>query len=425
MHFMECCNAVKPNSQHPRHINRRERGFSVFAQVFGVNKVTVAYSRGMFLAKLIERAIPQPKTFANFAATMSTEIIHIEESEYNSILRQAVAVIDKARTNAAKSMSCIANTAYWEIGKLLYEKKLDSGYGNRIVELLSIDLKQRYPSMGLSPRQLWNMKKFYVRYMGRDEKLLQAVAVLPWSHNLLMLSKKLNLTDEQVLYYANEVVIKGWDRDLLMNAIKLKMHENQTPILPDNNFSATLPVPQANYANEVFRNNYNLGFLGVTEPIAELELERRLVEKVKLFLLELGKGFTFIGNQHILEYNGKESRVDMLFFHRGLRCLVAIDLKIGAFKPEYAGKMNYYLSLLDRIERGEGENRSIGIILCAEKDHVDVELALEDMGKPIGVAEYQLILPKQELEKVVKDEIAIYERDRRQSLSSPTEDESN
>lgn len=233
------------------------------------------------------------------------------------------------------------------------------------------------------------------------------------------------MTDEQVLYYANEVIAKGWDRDLLMNAIKLKMHENQTPVLPDNNFSTTLPVLQANYANEVFRDNYNLGFLGVTEPIAELELERRLVEKIKLFLLELGKGFTFIGNQHVLEYNGKESKVDMLFFHRGLRCLVAIDLKIGAFKPEYAGKMNYYLSLLDRIERGEDENRSIGIILCAEKDHVDVELALEDMGKPISVAEYQLILPKQELEKVVKDEIAIYERDRQQSLSSPTEDEFN
>lgn len=356
---------------------------------------------------------------------MSTEIIHIEESEYNSILRQAVAVIDKARTNAAKSVNCIANTAYWEIGKLLYEKKLDSGYGNRVVERLSVDLKQLYPSMGLSPRQLWNMKKFYVRYLDKDEKLLQAVAVLPWSHNLLMLSKKHNLTDDQVLYYANEVIAKGWDRDLLMNAIKLKMHENQTPVLPDNNFSTTLPVLQANYANEVFRDNYNLGFLGVTEPIAELELERRLVEKIKLFLLELGKGFTFIGNQHVLEYNGKESKVDMLFFHRGLRCLVAIDLKIGAFKPEYAGKMNYYLSLLDRIERGEDENRSIGIILCAEKDHVDVELALEDMGKPISVAEYQLILPKQELEKVVKDEIAIYERDRQQSLNSPTEDESN
>ena len=120
------------------------------------------------------------------------------------------------------------------------------------------------------------------------------------------------------------------------------------------------------FANEVFRSGYNLGFLGVKDPILETELEARLVEEVKQFLLELGKGFTYIGNQHVLEYNGKLNKVDMLFFHRGLHCLVAIDLKIGEFKPEYAGKMNYYLSLLDRLERREDENRSIGIILCAE-----------------------------------------------------------
>ena len=131
--------------------------------------------------------------------------------------------------------------------------------------------------------------------------------------------------------------------------------------------------------------------------------------------MELGNGFTFIGNQHVLEYNGKESKVDMLFFHRGLRCLVAVDLKIGAFKPEYAGtagKMNYYLSLLDRLERGADENRSIGIILCAEKDRVEVELALEDMGKPIGVADYQLIVPKEKLQKVLTDEIKAFSEEK-------------
>ena len=170
-------------------------------------------------------------------------------------------------------------------------------------------------------------------------------------------------------------------------------------------FADTLPAIQAQYANEVFRSTYNLGFLGITQPMLETQLEQRLVEKIKLFLLELGKGFTHIGNQYPLESNGRGYRVDMLFFHRGLRCLVAIDLKIGEFKPEYAGKMNYYLSLLDRTERQEGENRSIGIILCAEKDDVDVQLALEDMGKPIGVADYQLMLPTDELRKVITDEI--------------------
>ena len=227
-------------------------------------------------------------------------------------------------------------------------------------------------------------------------KVQRAVALLPWSHNLLLISK--GLGDEETLYYAQEVVRKGWNRDLLLNALKMKVHLNH-PEPIDNNFDRTLPTAQAAYANEVFSSSYNLGFLGVTEPIAELELERRLVNKVKQFLLELGKGFTYIGNQHILEYNGKESKVDLLFFHRGLRCLVAMDLKIGEFKPEYAGKMNYYLSLLDRLERREDENRSIGIILCAEKDNVEVELALEDMGKPIGVADYQLLIPKEELKE--------------------------
>lgn len=340
---------------------------------------------------------------------MTIEVSHINESAYNEILRQAVAVIDKARSSAAKSVCTAANLAHWSIGKMLHEQKVDGRYGDGIVKRLSVDLKQRYPQMGLSPRQLWNMKRFYLRYSDSDEKLLRSVAVLPWSHILLLMSKELN--DEAVLYYANETVAKGWNRDLLLNAIKMEMHLTQKPVVVDNNFAQVLPATQAMYANEVFRSGYNLGFLGVTEPLAELELERRLVEKIKLFLLELGNGFTFIGNEYAVTYEGKESRIDMLFFHRQLKCLVAFELKIGKFKPEYIGKMNYYLSILDRTERREDENPSIGIILCAEKDHVDVELALEGVTKPIGVADYQLILPKKELVKVVQDEIDMYIKD--------------
>ena len=178
-----------------------------------------------------------------------------------------------------------------------------------------------------------------------------------------------------------------------------------------NNFDAVLPMAQANYANEVFRSSYNLGFLGITEPIRELELEKRLVSKIKSFILELGRGFSFIGNQYRLEYNNKEYFVDMLFFHRRLRSLVAIELKIGAFQAEYVGKMNLYLSLLDRFEKGENENSSIGIILCADKDHLDVEIALQDVNKPIGVAEYQLLLPKDELQALLIQEINSIEDD--------------
>jgi len=329
-------------------------------------------------------------------------------SNYPELLQQAVAVIEHVRTTLARQINAGASAVHWELGKLLFERKIESRHGAGVVNQLSVDLKSKFPSMGLSPRNLWNMKAFYERYEGSDPKLLQRVAVLPWSHNLLMLNK--HLDDAQVAYYANEVVCKGWNRDLLLNAIKMDAFANRPAANADNNFAATLPAVQAQFADEVFRDTYNLGFLGVTEPIQELELERRLVEKVKQFLLELGKGFTFIGNQYALECNGKQRKVDLLLFHRGLRCLVAIDLKIGAFEPEYAGKMNYYLSLLDKQERQEGENRSIGIILCAEKDHVEVQLALEDIGKPIGVADYQLIVPKEELQQVIKNEIEEYEQ---------------
>lgn len=334
----------------------------------------------------------------------------VECNDYPEILRHAVAVIEHARTEIAKHINGYVSTAYWEIGQMLHERKIESGYGDSVVKRLSDDLKERYPKMGVSPRQLWNMKKFYQRYVGHDEKVLRAVALLPWSHNLLLMSK--GLDDDATLYYAVETAKKGWNRDLLLNAIKLNMYDMQALARIDNNFDRTLPVEQAKYANEVFSSSYNLGFLGVTSPILELELEERLVKAITRFLMELGKGFTFIGNQHVLEYNGKESKVDMLFFHRGLRCLVAVDLKIGAFKPEYAGKMNYYLSLLDRLERGRDENRSIGVILCAEKDRVEVELALEDMGKPIGVADYQLIVPIEKLQKVLVDEIKAFNEEK-------------
>ena len=327
----------------------------------------------------------------------------IRREEYESMLQHAVAVIEHARLEIAKHINGNIASAYWEIGKMLHERKVESGHGDGVVRLLSVDLKERYPKMGLSPRNLWYMKRFYLRYCDSEIKVQRSVALLPWSHNVYLLGK--NLDDSATLYYAQETIAKGWNRDLLLNAIKLNMYESQLATKVDNNFSRTLPMEQAQYANEVFSSSYNLGFLGVTSPILELELEDRLVKAITRFLMELRNGFTFIGNQHVLDYNGKESKVDMLFFHRGLHCLVAVDLKIGAFKPEYAGKMNYYLSLLDRLERGEGENRSIGIILCAEKDRVEVELALEDMGKPIGVADYQLIVPKKELEEMLTCEI--------------------
>lgn len=225
----------------------------------------------------------------------------------------------------------------------------------------------------------------------------------------MLLDKIQNL--DAVIFYANEILTKGWSRDLLLNAIKMDSFGNTQKQLKTNNFDKTLSVINAEYANEVFKSSYNLGFLGITEPIKERDLENRLISKIREFILELGKGFTFIGNQYWLEYNGKEYSVDMLFFHRGFRALVAIELKIGGFKAEYVGKMNMYLSLLDRFEKGETENQSIGIILCADKEHLDVEIALQDINKPIGVAEYQLLLPKDKLQDLVISELKSYKQD--------------
>lgn len=332
----------------------------------------------------------------------------INEAEYFEILKQAVTEIHTARTSIAKQINSTANSVYWSLGKLLFEKKLEEGYGSGVVKQLSVDLKKEFPDMGLSPRNLWNMKRFYVRYHQADTKLLRSVAVLPWRHNLLLLDKIQSF--DEVEFYAQETLSKGWSRDLLLNAIKMDSYSQVQKQTKTHNFDNTLPQTHAEYANEVFKSSYNLGFLGITEPIKELELENRLIAKIRTFILELGKGFSFIGNQYRLEYNQKEYFVDMLFFHRGLRSLVAIELKIGSFKAEYVGKMNFYLSLLDRLEKGENENQSIGIILCADKDHLDVEIALQDINKPIGVAEYQLLLPKEALQTLVVTEINAIEQ---------------
>ena len=344
---------------------------------------------------------------------MNKEIVSISESDYSDLLKTAITQINTARNSLALQINTTVSSTYWNLGKLLHDKRIENGYGSSIIKRLSVDLKSEFPDMGLSPRNLWNMKLFFERYCNSPQKVLQAVALLQWGHNLLLLNK--NLSDEETYFYASECISQRWNRDLLLNAIKMNSYELNKNKIRDNNFSSTLPAIQAEQANEILKDSYNLGFLGVTEPIAELELEKRLIEKIKTFMLELGKGFAYIGNQYRLEYNGKEYFVHMLFSNRKLNCLVAIDLKIGEFKSEYVGKMNMYLSLLDKLEKEERENQSIGIILCAEKDHLDVELALQDINKPIAVSDYELIVPKEELQTLVLNEM--------KQISNKTEEE--
>jgi len=299
------------------------------------------------------------------------------------------------------------------LGKLLSEKKIEKGPGAGVVERLSIDLKTEFPEIGLSPRNLWNMKRFFERYKDASSKLIQAVAVLPWGHNLLLLDKLQD--NDEALFYTDKVTNLGWSRDILLNYLKANAYDAERNLPKSHNFSTALPDVLAQQANEMLKSSYNLGFLGLTQSVKEKELELRLVEKIKQFVLELGKGFTFIGNQYRLEFNKKEYFIDMLLYQRNMCCLVALELKIGSFKPEYIGKMNFYLSLLDKLEKQEHENPSIGIILCADKDHLDVEIALQDVHKPIGVAEYQLLLSTKELETIIINELK-NERDESNNL---------
>lgn len=322
---------------------------------------------------------------------------------YNEILSSCISEIQTARQHIAIKINQGTISVYWNIGQLLSEKVQAASYGNSIILKLSKDLKNEFPDMGLSPRNLWNMKKFYDRFCNTNTKLQRSVAVLPWRHILLIMSK--TNSDDEALYYALKTINLALSKDVLLNYIKAKAFLQETDVDKSNNFIKTLPENVANHANEILKSSYNLGFLGVTQTIKERELEKRLVEKIKQFILELGKGFSFIGNQYRLEYNEKEYFVDMLFFNRDLKSLVAIELKIGEFKPEYIGKMNFYLTLLEKFERKQDENHPIGIILCADKNHLDVEIALQDIGKPIGVAEYQLLLPKNQLEELIKKEL--------------------
>jgi len=216
----------------------------------------------------------------------------------------------------------------------------------------------------------------------------QAVAQIPWGHHLLILDK---LADPAArIYHLRATAQFGWSRNVLLNQIKAGAYERAKIEKKTHNFPLALPEHIAEQANEMLKSRYNLEFLGLERALRERELEDRLVSRLQQFILELGYGFCFVGRQHRLALGRKEYFVDLLFYHRFLKALVAFDLKIGSFEPEHAGKMDFYLNLLNDQERAPEDKPSIGIILCAEKDEVEVEFALKTKNNPIGVAKYRL-----------------------------------
>ena len=332
---------------------------------------------------------------------MNNELIH---NQYHEMLRDVITEIKSARVTLAQRINSGMMQMYWNIGKRLSAEKIEKGYGSNVVKRLAADLQQEFPgTTGFSPRNLWDMKKFYEYYFLADAKLRQLVAVLPWKHNLLIMSNANSL--DEAKYYVEMSHENSLSRNMLLNFIKADSYKNAKILPKHSNFALTLPENLQQQADEMLKSTYNLEILGLKLPLKERELERRLVEKIKFFLLELGTGFTFIGNQHRLTHNDKDYFVDLLFFNRKLHSLVAIDIKVGEFEPEFVGKMNYYLGLLDDKVKQNDENPSIGIILCATKGKVDIELALRDFNKPIGVAEYMLQFPEKEIKELISREV--------------------
>jgi predicted nuclease of restriction endonuclease-like (RecB) superfamily len=328
----------------------------------------------------------------------------INKNQYSEMLSYIVKEIKSTRIVLAQRVNTTMMQLYWNIGKRLSEEQLKKGYGSSVVRRLSADLQQEFPdTTGFSPRNLWNMKNFYEFYSIADKKVQRSVALLPWRHNILIISKVKTLKEAE--FYINSALEMGLTRDILLNFIKADSFKNAKVLSKHNNFTNTLPEHLQEQANEILKSTYNLEMLGLKYPLKERELELRLVEKIKFFLLELGTGFTFIGNQHRITHNDKEYFIDLLLFNRKIHSLVAIDLKVGEFEPEYIGKMNYYLGLLDDKMRQKDENPSIGIILCASKGKVDIELALRDFKKPIGVSEYKLQFPEKEIKELINREV--------------------
>ncbi len=310
-------------------------------------------------------------------------------SEYKGFLSQVTDQIRRVRTRAVQAVNKEAVNLYGWLGEHIVLNQNQYGWGKSLVERLSKDLKAAFPDakFGFSPQNLWYMRQFYLEYKDKPN-LQRLVGEIPWGQNLLIMSK---VKDEaERLYYLSATKESAWTRDTLREQINSKAYERHRLANKNHNFEATLPKQLAEQADQSMKDIYMFDMLGIAEPIIETEIERRMVAKIKDVLLELGYGFSFIGNQYRIATPDSEYFIDLLFYHRKLQALVAIELKRTKFKPEHAGKMNFYLNLLDEFVKEPHENPSIGIILCGDHSRFDVEYALRGINKPVGVAGYQL-----------------------------------
>ncbi len=308
---------------------------------------------------------------------------------YHAILSAQKARIQSSQIKAALSVNREMILLYLDIGQQIVERQEQAGWGSAVLDRLSQDLQVVFPGIsGFSRRNLYRMRALYLAYRDTPEIVPQLVAQIPWGHNVVLLEKVKD--PEQRAWYIQQTLENGWSRAILVHQIETDLYGRQVAAAKITNFSVTLPPPQSDLAQQALKDPYIFDFLSLGKEAHERDLERGLLERIKDFLLELGAGFAFMGSQYHLEVGGQDFYVDLLFYHHRLRCLVAIDLKMDDFKPEYAGKMNFYLSALDDLVRHEEDAPSVGLVLCKGKNRTIAEYALRDMAKPIGVAEYRL-----------------------------------
>lgn len=325
----------------------------------------------------------------------------VTDTKYLQLLNDAKHKVTSTRIQVAKAASRHQFELYWWFGESIVTTQNKYGWGISVVEQLAKDLKQAFPetTYGFSARNLWYMRNIYIE--DKDLPILQQlVAELPRGQNVVILDKVKNNAARQ--YYLEMTREQGWTRSTLVMQITSQAYERHLLSPRQHNFTTTLPQHLADQANHTMKNIYMLDTLGLTPPVLEAEIESRIVAKIKHVMLELGYGFTFMGNQYRIHANGKDYFIDLLFYNRRLQGLVALEIKKGKFEPEYAGKMNFYLNLLDEFVREPHENPSIGIILCSERDRFEVKYALRGVNNPVGVSEFQLSksLPKELCDKL-------------------------
>jgi predicted nuclease of restriction endonuclease-like (RecB) superfamily len=319
---------------------------------------------------------------------------------YIHLLMEVKQRIRSAQYEALKAVNRELINLYWDIGQMIFIKQQNSNWGKSVVEQLSKDLQTEFPGIsGFSARNIWNMRSFYVTY-SQNEKLQPLVAEIGWTHNIVILEKCKDDLERE--FYMKMTRKFGWTKNVLIHQIENQTYEKT--LLNQTNFDQNISSEIRNQLKLAVKDEYTFDFLELADEHSERQLEQAILAKVKPFLQEMGGIFTFVDSQYRLEVDDEEYFIDILLYHRRLKCLVAIELKIGKFLPEYVGKMQFYLSVLDDKVKLPDENPSIGIILCKSKQRTIVEYALKDSNKPIGVATYQIVsqLP-QELKNQLPD----------------------